>query len=55
MKHPVRPTRAQKKLLREWGLLPENWLVERDTPEEMVVVHRHSDKTRTIPKKEDEE
>ena len=55
MKHPVRPTRAQKKLLRAWGLIPENWLIERDTPDETVIVHRHSGQTRTILKKEDEE
>lgn len=51
MKHTVRPTRAQKKLMREWGLVPENWLIERDTPREMVVVHRVSEQTKTIPKK----
>lgn len=53
MKHAVRPTRAQKKLMRKRGLIPENWLVERDTPREMVVVHRVSEQTKIIPKKEE--
>lgn len=52
MKHGRRPTREQKKLLREWGAVPENWLIERDTPTEMVIVHRVTGKTKTIPKGE---
>jgi hypothetical protein len=55
MKNGKKPTVKQRRLMCAWGLNAENWLVERDTPAEMVVVHRHSDKTRTIPKKEDEE
>ena len=55
MKHERKPTRAQKKLISASGLIAENWNVERDTPQEMVVVHRYSGKTRTIKKKEDEE
>lgn len=54
MKHTVRPTRAQKKLMRKWGIIPENWLVEHDTPREMVVVHRVTEQTKIIPKKEEE-
>lgn len=55
MKHPVRPTRAQKKLIRSWGLNPENWYVERATGTETVIVHRYSGETKTIPtEKEDE-
>lgn len=38
-------------LMTQWGLEYRNWLVVKDTPQEMVVVHRLSDKTmRTIPK-----
>lgn len=55
MKNGKKPTVKQRRLMCALGLNAENWLVERDTPEEMVVVHRHSDKTRTIPKKDDEE
>ncbi len=43
MKHGVRPTRAQKNLIKKWRLNPADWLVSKDTPEEMVIVHRHSD------------
>lgn len=51
MKHGKRPTVAQKKLMQQWGLNAADWLVVKDTPGEMVVVHRHSDKTtKTIPK-----
>ena len=40
------PTREQKKLISEMKLNPADWLVERDTPEKMVLVHRYSDKTK---------
>ena len=48
MKHKVKPTRAQKELLREWGLDPGDWYVIKDTSTEMEVVHRYSDKTRRV-------
>ena len=44
MKHGVRPTREQKKVIQSKGLNVENWLVTKDTPTEKVLVHRHSDK-----------
>ena len=44
MKHGVRPTREQKKVIQSKGLNVENWLVTKDTPTEMILVHRHSDK-----------
>lgn len=51
MRKKQKPTREQKKLIASWGKDPADWLVERDTPECMVLVHRHSDKTMlTIPK-----
>lgn len=53
MKHGKKPTREQRKLLQKWGHDPLVWLVVKDTPEQMVLVHRHSDKTtRTIHKGE---
>lgn len=55
MKHPVKPTRAQKQLMKQWGLNAENWHIERDTPTEMVVVHRFSGQTKTIRKEGSEE
>lgn len=51
MKHGKRPTAQQRKLIKSKRLNPENWLVVKDTPTEMVLLHRHFDtKTRTIPK-----
>ena len=51
MKHGKKPTVAQRKLMQMWKLDPANWLVVKDTPAEMVLVHRHFDgKTRVIPK-----
>jgi hypothetical protein len=41
----------QCELMTLWGLDYRNWLVVKDTPERMVVVHRHSEKQmRIIPK-----
>ncbi len=51
MKHGKRPTVRQKKVMSEWRLNVENWLVERETTDEMIVVHRHSGTKRTIRKK----
>lgn len=51
MKHGKKPTREQRKLLGKRKLDPAVWLVVKDTPEEMVLIHRWSDKTtRTIMK-----
>lgn len=51
MKNGKKPTYNQRKLLEKWRLDTKVWLVVKDTPAEMVVVHRHSDKTvRVIPK-----
>ncbi len=53
MKHGVRPTREQRKLIQKWGLDSSVWLVVKDTPEQMELVHRYSDRTkRTIHKGE---
>lgn len=54
MRHGKRPTRAQKQLMQKWRLNVENWLVVTDTPDAMTIRHRHSDKTRVIPKWRDE-
>jgi hypothetical protein len=51
MKHGKKPTVAQRKLIQQWRLNPADWLIVKDTPEEMVIVHRHSDSiTKTIHK-----
>ena len=42
---------AQMKLMVKWRLDPTMWLVSKDTTTEMLIVHRHSDKTtKIIPK-----
>lgn len=51
MKNGKRPTREQRKLMEKWKLKPEDWLITKNTPERMELVHRHSDRTtRIIPK-----
>lgn len=50
IKHLKKPTREQKKLIQKQELNPADWMVERDTTEEMVLVHRHSDQKKIIPK-----
>lgn len=52
MKHGKRPTRAQKKFIKTWGLVPENWLVTVDAPDRMELVHRHNDKNKRVIYKE---
>ncbi|WP_339309752.1 hypothetical protein NZ043_27395 [Paenibacillus sp. FSL k6-2145] len=48
MKQGKRPTKRQKIEIKANGLNAENWLVERDLPDQMVIVHRFSGKARTI-------
>lgn len=56
MKHGKRPTVAQRKLLTAWHLDPATWLVVKDTPEVMELVHRNFDHIRrTIPKRREAE
>lgn len=51
MKNGKKPTREQRKLIKRNSLNSADWLVIKDTPELMELVHRFSDKTiRTIPK-----
>lgn len=50
MKHGTKPTYEQRKLIQDWGLDSHDWLVVKDTSTEMLLVHRHSNATRTIPK-----
>lgn len=51
MKHGKKPNVRQCKLMQSYGLKSEDWLVVKDTPQEMALVHRSSDKTtRTIQK-----
>ena len=50
MKHGKNPTLKQKKLLQAARLKFENWLIVKDTAEEMLVQNRQTGKTRTIRK-----
>lgn len=51
MKNGKNPTVAQRKLIQSKRLNSDNWLVIKDTPDYMMLVHRHSDTTiRTIYK-----
>lgn len=51
IKNGKKPNRSQKKLLAAWKLNVADWLVTKDTPEAMELVHRHFKAiTRTIPK-----
>ena len=51
MKNGKKPTRNQAKRIRANGLNAGNWLVVKDTPERMELVHRFSDHaTRTVYK-----
>ena len=51
MKHGVKPTVAQRKLRAKWKLDWRDWLVVKDTPDQLQLVHRLFDRvTKTIPK-----
>lgn len=47
MKNGKRPSLAQKKLLQENGLIPENWLIVKDITEEIIIVSRTALKQKT--------
>lgn len=55
MKHLKNPTREQKKLIQRKRMNAADWMVERDTPSEMVLVHRHFDRVRKVIHKEGKE
>ncbi|NUU62668.1 DUF6906 family protein [Paenibacillus agri] len=48
MKQGKRPTRRQKQEIKAAGLVMDNWLVERDTHTQLVLINRYSNKLRTI-------
>ena len=52
MKNGKKPTREQRKVLEAWKLDTRKWLVVKDEPGQMVVVHRDSDKTVRVIHKE---
>ena len=48
MKNGKKPTVAQRKLMEKWKLDGRDWLVVKDTPSEMHLVHRHFERTKKI-------
>lgn len=48
MKHGKKPTREQRKLMEKYKVNTQDWLVERETLNELVLLHRHFDKTKKI-------
>ena len=48
MKHGKKPTREQRKLMEKWKVNTQDWLVERETLSQLILVHRHFDKTKKI-------
>lgn len=50
MKHGKNPSRKQKMIIKAARLNYENWLVVKDTAEEMVIQNRQTGKLRAIRK-----
>ena len=50
MKNGKKPTVAQRALMKQKRLNSDNWLVVKDTPKSMLIVHRTSGRTREISK-----
>lgn len=46
----TKPTRDQKAVISEAGLIWKNWLVLSETPEELHIVSRAAGKSRTLKK-----
>lgn len=45
MKNGKRPTKNQSIFIADHGLDPKDWLIVKDKPTEMVLVHRYSERT----------
>ena len=50
MKHGKAPNKAQKIFLRSFNLDPEEWLIVKNTDKEMLLVSRHTEQKKVIPK-----
>lgn len=48
MKNGKRPTVAQKKFITAHGLNCDEWLVAKDTPQMMLIVHRETGKVEVL-------
>ena len=53
MKHGKKPTVAQRKFIAAKGLDPAVWLITKDMPDKMELVHRYSDRTMRVIHKGD--
>jgi len=51
MKHEKKLQRWMKELLKEKGLNPDNWYYIKNTPDELIIIHKHSLKPKAIQKK----
>lgn len=50
MKHGKNPTRRQKEYIASLRLNPDNWLVCKDTPDELILEHKCSGNIKVIRK-----
>lgn len=48
MKQGKNPTRRQKIFLQKKRMNPADWFVVEDTPEKLVLVHRHFDSVKKV-------
>ncbi|ADY55109.1 hypothetical protein Sgly_0752 [Syntrophobotulus glycolicus DSM 8271] len=49
MKHGKNPTRKQKIMIKKVGLNPDNWLVVKNTTDQLCLINRESGRTKEIP------
>ncbi|WP_376701120.1 DUF6906 family protein [Listeria booriae] len=50
MKHGIRPTKKESEVIKIHKLRPSNWLIFKNLPDELHLVHRDSGNTRVISK-----
>lgn len=50
MKHGKNPTRRQKEYIASLRLNSDNWLVCKDTPDELILEHKYSGNIKVIRK-----
>lgn len=50
MKNGKNPTVKQKKFIKDSGFNPENWLIVKNLDDQMLLIHRFTNTTKTIPK-----
>lgn len=50
MRHGKKPTKAQREFLRSYNLIPEDWLITKNTSTEMELISRFTGRKKIIPK-----